>query len=358
VPPSKAPPGVGPWFGGPIWLLVDSSGIGGIERHIGNLAHGLAGRGLPAEVVLLAEHPGNTWIEQLAARGSPVRMLDGSFAGLVASLRRCQPRLLHTHGYKAGILGRIAARLTRIPVVSTFHSGEPVGWRVRLYRQADEWSAFLAQRIAVSSTVQSRLPYCSNLIPSFGAAGSKPPADELPRRVGFVGRLSEEKRPDAFCEIAKSAEPGLEWHIYGDGPLRGDLERNFSDAVQFHGMVTGMEAVWPTLGLLLMPSRFEALPLAGLEALAAGVPILASRVGDMADLVVEGKTGWLFDPDDLGTAQRRINQWRRLSRAEQAGLREACWARFQAGFSEEAALPKIIEVYAASGADLPTAGMQ
>ncbi len=129
---------------------------------------------------------------------------------------------------------------------------------------------------------------------------------DLPRRVGFVGRLSEEKRPDLFCALARRSPPGVEWHVYGNGPMGARLELEYGDTVRFHGTVTDLEPAWSTLGLLVMPSRFEGLPLAALEALTAGIPVLASRVGDLSSVVVDGQTGWLFESGDIraGTLMR------------------------------------------------------
>ena len=120
-----------------IWHLIDSSGVGGAERHIETLASSLQRRGLAVQVVLVADHGNRPWQQQLAGAGIRYTHLDGRFSTLVGALRRARPALLHTHGYKAGILGRLAARLAGVPVVSTFHSGERgpfpdnASWRCR-----------------------------------------------------------------------------------------------------------------------------------------------------------------------------------------------------------------------------------
>lgn len=184
-----------------IWFLIDSSGTGGAERHIATLTESLAKRGLSSEVVLYADYGKNYWIDQLTAIGATVRHLDGTFAGLLAALRRARPDLLHTHGYKAGILGRIAARLAGIPVISTFHSGEREPYPVSLYSRIDEWTSFLGERIAVSPGVAARLPFRSLQVTNYikTRAAPLPAHKQFPRCVAFVGRLSEEKRPDFFA---------------------------------------------------------------------------------------------------------------------------------------------------------------
>lgn len=340
-----------------IWLLIDSSSVGGAERHIATLAQSLARLRIPATVVLYAGHGANPWLAQLATDNVPVRILGNSFARLFAALRRDRPRLLHTHGYKAGVLGRLAGRVVGVPVVSTFHSGSRGKFPVGVYDWLDEWTSILCHRIVVSEAIQRRLPFRSTHIPSFVLTPETPPTGPLSRRVGFVGRLSEEKGPDIFCEIARRARPGVEWHVYGDGPMRGALERDFGAVVRFHGVAAKMEPVWSSLGLLLMPSRSEGVPLAALEALARGVPVLASRAGGLPSVVIQGATGWLFEPNDIREAMERLETWRAQGPVAEAAIRRSCWNHVRENFSEARHMPGVLAVYRAAGLDIATSSL-
>ncbi len=310
-----------------IWQLVDANAIGGIERHVATLVGALCARGLDAEVVLWRHYDGSPWRAQLVAGGVPHRVLDGTIAGLWAALRRERPALLHTHGYKANILGRVAARLLSIPVVASYHSGERGTFPVSLYLSADMAMAGLAPRIAVSQEIARRLGRPAHVVRNFLPVPQHPPADALPMRVGFIGRLSPEKGPDLFCEIARRAAPGLEWHVWGDGPMRGELERTYGDTVVFHGLALDVAAAFDAIGLLMMPSRAEGLPMAALEAFAAGVPVAAARVGDLPDLIRHGDTGWLFAPGDLDEAGASPagGRWSRGGRLR-CGRRAMAWS--------------------------------
>lgn len=335
-----------------IWLLVDSSNVGGIERHVATLAGSLERRGIAVEVVLYADHGPNPWREQLSGASARVRVLDGTLRSLVTALRRVRPDLLHTHGYKAGVLGRLAARLAGVPVVSTFHSGERPPFPVNVYFWLDRWTSFLAaRRISVSEAIRARVPFRSTMIPSYVVATDAPPVGPLPRRIGFVGRLSAEKAPDLFCEMARRAPAGLEWHMWGDGPMRARLEAEHGDLVRFHGAVADLSECWTSIGALLMPSRFEGLPLAALEALAAGVPVLASRVGGLPTIVEPGTTGWLHEAGDIDGALADLARWRALDEATAAAMRRACHAHVRANFSESRWLPEMLAVYASAGAE-------
>jgi glycosyltransferase involved in cell wall biosynthesis len=340
-----------------IWQLIDSSTVGGAERHVATLADGLRSSGYPVQVVLLADHTAsrgrNPWLSQLDDARLPYRYLDGSLGGLRRALAEGRPELLHTHGYKASILGRLAARAAGVPVVSTFHSGERGAFPVGAYEFLDDWTSFLGGRIAVSETIARRLPFKSVVVPSYVQTAAAAPQGPLPRLAAFVGRLSAEKGPEVFCRLAvqdiRSQPAPLAWHVWGDGPLRAELEAKYSQHVTFHGIATRMDDVWPQVGLLVMPSQFEGVPLAALEAAARGIPVLASRVGGLPSVVSQGVTGWLFEAGNLDAAATGLQAWREVTGRDAAALRRACWAKARDDFSETRWLPDVLAVYRSQG---------
>ena len=332
-----------------IWQFIDSGGFGGVERHVATLTRCLTRHGLDAEVVLYADHGPSPWRDQLASAGVDVREVGGAFSGLFDAMTRRRPHLVHTHGYKAGVLGRIACALKGTPVVSTFHAGERAAFPVCAYQSLDAWTSCLATRIAVSDEIRRRLPFASTVVPSFVDLPETPGPGESPRTVAFVGRISFEKGPDRFCALARRAGAGLDWTLYGDGPMRAALEAVYGGDVRFHGVATDMDAVWPGVGLLVMPSRAEGLPLAALEAMAAGVPVLASRVGGLAHVVDHGETGWLVDDGDEDAAIACVELWLRLPAERRAAMRRACRGRIAQTYSEAVVLPRILAIYRRAG---------
>ncbi|GGF79737.1 glycosyl transferase [Azorhizobium oxalatiphilum] len=337
-----------------VWLLVDSSTVGGIETHMGVLAAALMRQGLGVRVILIADHGANPWFAQLDAAGVPHRTLSGGFKGLLAALKAARPRILHTHGYKAGILGRLAAKLAGVPCVSTFHAGERGRFPVSLYQTLDSWTSCLARRIAVSRPIAEGLPFAAEVIGNFVPVPAAPPHGARPDTVGFVGRFSHEKGPDLFCALAeKFAGSGLAFEAFGDGAMRPELQAKTGAAVQFHGLVTTPGAIWPRIGLLLMPSRAEGLPLAAIEAMAAGIPVAASAVGALPDLIRQGENGYLFPAGDLDAMESAVRAWAGLDAAARAAMGEAAWRTARAGYAVDVLLPKVRAVYAAAGARLP-----
>ena len=345
-----------------VWQFIDSSSVGGAERHVATLVDSLRRHGQPTLAVLLQDHAlqdhgANPWLQQLAAADLPYRHLDGRLPSLIRTLRAEQPCLLHTHGYKAGILGRLAAKLAHIPVVSTFHSGERGPFPVGVYETLDDWTSRLGQRIAVSDKIRQRLPRGTHLIPSYVATPAAAPTSPLPSVVGFVGRFSPEKGPDDFCALAALAAADarfnhVRWAMWGEGPMRAYLESAYGRHITFHGVATDMDQVWPQIGLLAMPSHFEGVPLAALEAAANGIPILASRVGGLPSVVMDQQTGWLFPPGDLSAAMAGLARWQAARTTGSAALRRACWSKASTDFSEARWLPEVLKVYRNAGAKL------
>jgi len=340
---------VHPLLGGAaeVWLLVDSSRPGGIESHILSLATGLTATGLRVLVVFLADHGPHPLRSQLDRAAQRHSTLSGSF-GLFAALRTGRPGLLHTHGYKAGILGRAAARVLGIPVVSTYHSGEPGSGRLKLYAALDRITAPLANCIAVSEAIRQTLPCRADLIDNFVEL---PPAVVDPLRrpctVAFVGRLSEEKGPDTFCQLAE-ALPGIAFELYGDGHMRPSLEARYAGRVRFHGMVAGMREHWSRVGLLCMPSRWEGLPMAALEAMSHGVPVAAFAVGALPRVIEHGLNGWLAPAGDLPQLIAAVQTWKSQDDAAAAAVSAAARATVERRFSPEVGIARVLEVYASA----------
>lgn len=334
--------------GGRVSLLVDSGGIGGIERHIAVLAGQLRRRGVDARALLLADHGPNPWLQQLAAAQVPCESIRSGVRGLFTHVRNNAPGLLHTHGYKAGILGRAAARLLSIPVVSTYHAGESAPFPVSLYQSIDGWTGLLAKRISVSQPIAARLPYPSRLIPNFIETPAAPGCDILPDVVGFVGRLSPEKGPDLFCAAAERRPDGPSWRVFGDGPMRAELA-HYAEVVEFQGLVADMNRVWPSLGLMVVSSRAEGLPMAALEALAAGIPVAAARVGALPDLIRHGENGWLFDVGDIAAIRSIVATWSQRRKSDSAMMRRAAWASVATRYGADAGVDATLAVYREAG---------
>lgn len=328
-----------------IWQLLDSRSIGGIETHVRHLAGALANAGIPVGIRLVADHGPHPLVDQCRRDGVDVRALSGGLRGIRAALRAERPTLVHTHGYKAGILGRVAAHAADIPCVSTFHAGDPGRGRVRLWDWLDRLSAPLAgARIAVSAQIARRVLGGAWVLPNFVPVPPVPTATGA--AVAFVGRLSIEKGPDLFCDLARRL-PDQRFEMHGDGPMATALTPPAN--LQRCGAAPDMDRRWPGIGLLVVSSRHEGLPMVVLEAMARGIPVAAFDVGAIATVVEDGRSGWIARPGDLDGLATAIRRWQALTPGARTAMGAAARQRIVAAYGPAAGLGAVRGVYATVG---------
>lgn len=327
-----------------ICILLDSSGMGGIETHVQQLANGLAMAGQQVTVVLYQNIEQHPLVHSLQQSHPDIHLcqLNGTISALWAFLRRESPSILHTHGYKAGILGRLLAIPLVTSVVSTYHAGELPSGRVRAYDLLDRYLGFAAAaRFAVSHEIRQRLPYSARVLDNF--VDTRGLHQSQGQQLAFVGRLSHEKGPDRLLDLAQQF-PEQNFDIYGDGPLATTLTRQPTANVTFHGQ-SDMRHYWPYIGVLIMPSRYEGLPMAALEAMARGIPVIASNVGDLGRVIEHGINGWLVDKNDANAFERALQQWLQLSQAERQQMQQQCITTIRSRFSTQAVIPTLLRTY-------------
>ncbi len=262
---------------------------------------------------------------------------------LYRAMRRQRPHIVHTHTAKAGFLGRVAARLARVPiVVHTYHGHVLHGYYGRLttsvLRTMERALGRVTDRvIAVSQQTQRELlaygvasgpkitviPLGLNLDPYLGCAPLRDEfrsevgmADGAPL-VGIVGRLFQIKNHRLFLQAAARVavqQPEARFAVVGDGILRSEMERHtqelgIAERVVFTGWRRDLDRIYAGLDVLVVSSDNEGTPASTIEAMASGCPVVATRVGGMPELIVEGENGYLVpprDPELMASALLRI----------------------------------------------------
>jgi len=260
-------------------------------------------------------------IQPLSLRRSKViRGLDPLLVWRLAALcRREEVRVLHCHNSFPTRYGTMAARL--VPgavVVATQHAVWPNGAMDRPSILARITSPFVTHFIAVADGVLragitrgdirgDRATVIHNGVDVKRFAPSVAPA---PSRgtvvVGCVARLSREKRHVLLMRAVKEVSrgcPEVRLHLVGDGPLRETLEAEtrrlaLADRVEFFGTRGDVPELLRSMDIFAMASSTEGLPLTVLEAMACGVPVVATRVGAVEEVVDHGRNGFLVPPED------------------------------------------------------------
>ncbi|MGH7794185.1 MAG: glycosyltransferase [Candidatus Binatia bacterium] len=276
---------------------------------------------------------------------------------LYSLIRRERPHIVHTHTAKAGFLGRIAARLAGVPViVHTFHGHVLDGYygpfKNWLLRRIEQSLAAISDRlVTVSEQVKAELvahgvaradritviPLGFDLDPFLksnvlrGEFRREIGAGDGVRLVGIVGRLFPIKNHRLFLDAAAkiAAENTARFVIVGDGALRSELEQQarelgLLDRVLFTGWRRDLPRIYADLDVLAVSSDNEGTPVSAIEAMAAGCPVVATRVGGLPDLIHDSMIGRLVPPRDAeALANAVLDLLRRPDAAQEMGRNAA-----------------------------------
>ena len=258
---------------------------------------------------------------------------------LMQVVRRERPHIVHTHTAKAGALGRLAAILCGVPiVVHTYHGHVLRGYfspaKTAVYRAIERLLALGTDRLltvtdrvgqelqalGVGRPAQYRtLPLGFDLAPLLvaerrrGELRAELQVGDAPL-VGIVARLVPIKAHEVFLAMAarvRQTYPTAVFVIVGDGELRTSLEQRAVDlglagAVRFLGWRADIDRLYADIDVVVLTSRNEGSPVALIEAMAAGVPVVSTEVGGVADVVQHGATGLLAPMDDAAALARHV----------------------------------------------------
>ena len=235
------------------------------------------------------------------------------------AVRETRPDLVHAHNPAIGLATGLATlRGRRPPGLVSVHGVPEEDWRgtVRLLRASGLPAVACGPGVA-AALEEHGLPPLTTIVNAVGPAPPAADRSELgpgpgTRLVLAVGRLVEQKN-HALAIAALPEVPNTTLAIAGDGPLRPELERlaaerGVGDRVRFLGVRLDARALMGAADAVVMPSRWEGLPLAALETLASGTPLVATDVRGLRELVADGRDALLVpeEPEPLAAALRRV----------------------------------------------------
>lgn len=313
--------------------VVGNAIVGGMETYVERLVENLPPERFAITALCPFESP---FTERLRARDIEVFVTpmsdDPPWASIqmaCAMIKAGGIDLLHAHLPNAHVLAGIAGRLTGKPVLATLH-GHRVGLLdLEVHRHSGthlsvvcRQSYFHALGLGISAGQLSCNP---NGVDTEAFKPRPRPADGLRAAlgipatasvVGFLGRLSPEKGPEVFLRAALLASARLadtHFVFVGEGPLAATVRETIArvhlqDRVHLAGLRHDVAAVLNDIDVLVSSSHSEAMPLAVMEAMASGLPVVATRVGGLPDMVEQGQSGWLVAPEDYEAIADRVHQ--------------------------------------------------
>lgn len=364
-----------------ILFVITRLAVGGAPQSLLTAIRGLMGRGY--RIVLATGYPGpeeGSMVEQARALGVEIHFVPSlqrdlhpvrdvrAFVALLTMMRRAQVDIVHTHLSKAGILGRLAAYLAGVPaIVHTYHGDVLDGYFSPIKSRTFLWAERLTGRIThrftcVSEALKTRFQdyhlgpaeaFCA--IPNGIEVDAFVHVTRTPHKGFCVGTLAmfyPIKRLDLFVEMAfriHRRRNDVRFVIAGGGREEQAL-RTLAQArgapVEFLGICENRQAFFAELDTFVLCSDYEGAGMSVMEAMAAGVPVVATRVGGVPEMVRDVQTGLLVQPGDADVLADAVcalldDAHRRQAMGQQAR------AYAQAHFSHEKMVDKLDALYRA-----------
>jgi glycosyltransferase involved in cell wall biosynthesis len=346
--------------------------IGGADLHVVDLAVAQQRDGCWAPIVLTPRAPYD-YLDRL--RGAGLQLAGMRKLPRLTGI--CGVGLVHAHGYEANYLVAalrgMSGSWARLPMVVTAHGWIRTTPWLRLKSELDRACARMADvRISTANAHLAGLQFRRGSAVVIHNGVAEPDAPRLARLrsdrrntlsqlslppsralVGMVGRLSPEKRGDLFLAMARQMATGqsdLHFVIVGGGDQRSGLEAlatrlGIRQRVTFVGLVQDMTPMYAVLDVLVQPSDTEGTPRTVIEAMAHRVPVVATRVGDVADLLGHGDAGALTSPGDAAALALRVTGL--IEEPQRARVQaERAYSRYRDLFTVGTMHRRVAEAYA------------
>jgi len=356
------------------YMLTRTDPVGGAQIHVRDLALAVRAKGYSPTVITSGN---GSYVEDLRACGIPVVLLRHltrpirplqdlrALRELLSVLKNLGPDLLTAHGSKVGVMGRVASRTLRLPLVATVHGwasvpGTPAA-QALVSRPLERLLGSLANKVITVSDFDRRFGLESRLVPADRVVTVHNGMPDIPAtlfadpsrcppRMVMVARFEPQKDHKTLIR-ALGGLRHLRWELdlIGDGRLRGEVETlvqqlEIRDRVRFHGQRRDVADLLAQAQVSLLISNWEGFPLSILESMRARLPVIATSVGGVDEAVTDQKTGYLVPRGDPGLLRERIAQL--LTSPElRASMGMAGRQRYEQHFTLEHMVAKTLAVY-------------
>ncbi len=313
-----------------IVYLVPDLGMAGLQNQVVNLVNRLPSPRFGCQIVSFSSYaPMRDRVQGEWGTVVTLQKRRGNDPAVVSQLyrlcRRVRPHVVQTHNWGTLVEGVVAARLAGVPIVIHAERGT-VETRTRNLLMQRLMSYFVTQILCVSEAHRQRLVQAggfpihkiqaiSNGVDTDRFSPHTRPKATIRGRIGLeptafyigsVGNLRPVKNQRLLlraCATLSRRYPDVHLLLVGDGPMREPLERlaaelGIQKRVQFLGTRADVPEVLNALDVFVLPSLSEGMPNAVLEAMACALPVVATRVGGIPEIIEDGSTGLLFHPED------------------------------------------------------------
>jgi glycosyltransferase involved in cell wall biosynthesis len=350
--------------------------IGGAQIHVRDMACKMAEQGHEVSVISGAHYDAqylnalkkqHITVYRVRRLIREINIINDSlaFARIVKILRKKKPELLSLHASKAGFLGRIAGKICGIPVLFTAH-----GWsfsegvskkKVWFYILTEKIASYLVKRIVNVCFYDNRLALRYGIAPTYKftviyngmpdiGSGFLAKPEKDPCRIVMTARFAPPKDHRLLLSVLEHLN-AIPWHLdlIGTGPREGEIKKivnalGLRERVTFHGQTHKVTEILSRAQIFVLTTNWEGLPRSIIEALRAGLPIIASNVGGISELVENGKNGYLIPRAD----GRKLSECLRVLLSDppkRARMGKESRKKYVHGFTFETMYEKTINVY-------------
>ncbi|NUO62689.1 MAG: glycosyltransferase family 4 protein [Gemmatimonadaceae bacterium] len=341
-----------------VGFVAGTLGQGGAERQLYYMMCALVRAGATPSLLCLTE--GEFWEPRIRGLGVPITYVGAGrsrlrrLARIVAHLRHNPVDVLQSQHFYTNPYVAAAARIVGVQEIGALRSDgiSEVGANSALLGRV---SLRAPRRIAANSRTgienavslgvpRSRLHFLPNVVDTALFRECRRER-EGPVRLLSVGRFVHQKRFDRFLRLLatnQNGAPRVEGHLVGDGPLRPAIERQAREltlgpeSLVLHGVAADVGPYYRDADLLVLTSDWEGTPNVVLEAMASGLPVVATDVGGLADIVIDGETGFLVRPDDEEGLRQAV-----ATLAADGAKRRSFGCRARRHVEEHHALPRL-----------------
>ncbi|OYQ63073.1 glycosyltransferase family 1 protein [Pseudanabaena sp. SR411] len=317
-------------------IITRSDTVGGAQVHVKDLAFFLQNHGHEVLVITGEKGPFNDFLNSFSINSTACEYFKQSINPwldwqtlwfIVETIRQLQPDIVATHSSKAGILGRLAAKITNIPCVFTAH-----GWAFTdgipepnrsVYEVIEKWvepitdkvicvsenDRQIALKAGMSADKLVMIHYGIEDVPHH-LRSSHQSNDTV--RILMVARFDAQKDYATLIKAFKSIE-NAQLELLGSGPKLEEIktmvsQMNMTDRVNFRGFCSNVSEMLPQGDIFTLITNWEGFPYAIIEAMRAEMPIIASQVGGVAESVIDGITGYCVPRGDVETLRNRLEK--------------------------------------------------
>ncbi len=367
-------------------VLIAEAMLGGIRQHVFDIARELNKEEFKVYLIYSDARADEKFFEEIKEIGKTVELIKcnemqrslgrhdfAAYKKIKQLLRDIQPDIVHCHSSKAGVVGRLAAKKYNVPLILytpnayAFQSPECSAMKKWLYIWAERYLSRNACSMTINVSkgeMNKALKYKVDRPEKFTLIYNGIPQMDIPDRnalrsklelkqdiqyVGFTGRCAKQKDPMTFLKIAKqviSMRDDVEFLYIGDGDLENSMkewieQNQLSEKIHMLGFRNDSAEIVGALDIYLSTALYEGLPYSMIEAMRAGVPIIATNCIGNNELVMEGKNGYMFEVGDVQKGTELIMK----QITGRTLTSEAVKETFITNFSLERAMHKLTNIY-------------